>query len=307
VTSGTRATDAITEALTRCRSAQRRFRNTLFFVAPDEAQLDGARDAMRRSMAWRDIVGDKALQAQITQGQAQDAGDKARAARDGALRAIRGAWSHIFYPDKTSATAAGVAFDLERLGISIGDRANLPVAVYDKLEAEGAVRERFGPDTFVLEIGKLWPEGPPHLAISEIADWFQSYVYLPKLRNRVVLVLAVRDALAKLDAEYGFASGYDTATGSYHGLTLAAVPPDLLLALQQVARTSQVELREEDAEPVRVGMGRRCLIGRRTSCGIAARRGSHPLADGALIRWRRCDLLPTAGTGRRRSCARRGH
>ena len=32
------ATDAVTDALTRCRASQRRCRNTLLFVAADEAQ-----------------------------------------------------------------------------------------------------------------------------------------------------------------------------------------------------------------------------------------------------------------------------
>src|SRR5207244_1059501 len=47
------ATDAVTDTLMRCRSAQRRFRNTLLFVAPDEAQLATAREAVRRSLAWQ--------------------------------------------------------------------------------------------------------------------------------------------------------------------------------------------------------------------------------------------------------------
>jgi len=56
------ATDAVTDALTRCRATQRRLRNTLLFVAADEAQLDEARTAMRRALAWESIVGDRRLQ-----------------------------------------------------------------------------------------------------------------------------------------------------------------------------------------------------------------------------------------------------
>ena len=46
------ATDAVTDALTRCRASQRGRRNTLLFVVADEAQLDEARTAMRRALAW---------------------------------------------------------------------------------------------------------------------------------------------------------------------------------------------------------------------------------------------------------------
>ena len=46
------ATEAVTDTLMRCRSAQRRFRNTLLFAAADETQLATAREAMRRALAW---------------------------------------------------------------------------------------------------------------------------------------------------------------------------------------------------------------------------------------------------------------
>jgi hypothetical protein len=74
----------------------------------------------------------------------------------------------------------------------------------------------------------LWPEDKPHLAISEIADWFAAYVYLPKLRDRVVLETAIRDAVGKLDPAFGYADRYDEATASYAGLIVAKSPPVLL-------------------------------------------------------------------------------
>jgi len=42
------ATDVATDVLTRCRASQRKYRNTLLFVAADEAQLGTARESMRR-------------------------------------------------------------------------------------------------------------------------------------------------------------------------------------------------------------------------------------------------------------------
>ena len=57
----------------RCRASQRRFRNTLLFVAPDETQLGNAREVMRKALAWKSIVEDSRIQQQLTQGQATDA------------------------------------------------------------------------------------------------------------------------------------------------------------------------------------------------------------------------------------------
>ena len=50
------ATDAVTEALMRCRASQRSFRNTLLFIAPDDANLGNAREVTAKAMAWASIV-----------------------------------------------------------------------------------------------------------------------------------------------------------------------------------------------------------------------------------------------------------
>jgi hypothetical protein len=79
----------------RCRSAQRRLRNTLLFVAADETQLETAGEAMRRALAWETIGGepprdkrvDKRLQNQMTQAQLADAREKFKNNREGAARA----------------------------------------------------------------------------------------------------------------------------------------------------------------------------------------------------------------------------
>ena len=45
------ATDTVSDALMRCRASQRRFRDTLISAAADEANLEIARDVMRKAMA----------------------------------------------------------------------------------------------------------------------------------------------------------------------------------------------------------------------------------------------------------------
>ena len=62
------ATGAVTDTLMRCRNAQRRYRNTLLFVAADEAQLATAREAMRRALAWESIGGDPRQDSASTSG-----------------------------------------------------------------------------------------------------------------------------------------------------------------------------------------------------------------------------------------------
>ena len=231
------ATDAVTDTLMRCRAAQRRFRNTLLFAAADEALLGTAREAMRRSLAWASIVEDRRLQEQLTKAQADDAKEKAKTSREGAAKAVRLAWSHILFPIKTENTTAGSAFDLDHLSIASKDRAAIPMAVYEKAKNDGIAKEKLGPDALWLHLMPLWPEDKPHLGVGEVADWFWSYVYLPKLRDRVVLDGAVRDAVGKLDPPFGYADRFDEATGTYVGLVWAKSAPELISSSAVIVRS----------------------------------------------------------------------
>jgi hypothetical protein len=226
------ATEAVTDALMRCRSAQRRLRNTLLFVAADETQLATAREAMRRALAWESIGGDprqdkrvdKRLQDQMTQAQLADARDKFKNNREGAARAVRAAWSHVLFPMES--TEPGNPFDLDHLALTARERAGVPTAVYEKASAkgDGIIKETLGGETLATRLVELWPADRPHLPVAEVAEWFATYVYLPKLRDRVVLETAIRDALAKLDPKFAYADRFDEASGKYEGLLWQKAP-----------------------------------------------------------------------------------
>ena len=94
----------------------------------------------------------------------------------------------------------------------------------------------------------------PHLSISEITEWFAAYVYLPKLRDGVVLQGAIRDAVAKLDPAFGYADSFDESSGEYRGLVWAKAAPEFMpatavlvrqqVALDQLGRTAPPRIRE---------------------------------------------------------------
>ena len=98
------------------------------------------------------------------------------------------------------------------------------MVVYDKGKADGVLQERLGAERLWIALKPIWPEDRPHLPLAEIADWFASYVYLPRLRDRVVLETTIRDAVAKLDPEFGYADSYDGATGRYRNLVWGQEP-----------------------------------------------------------------------------------
>jgi predicted AAA+ superfamily ATPase len=240
------ATDAVHDGLTRRGSGQRRFRNTLVFVAPDEGALATAREVMRRALAWASIVDDQRLQAEMTQAQAADAKEKARAQKEAAERAVRNAWCHVFLP--VEASEAGRAFDLDHAQLTSRERASIAAAVFDKLKADGLVSEKLGAESFWSKISPLWPEDANHLSLAQLVEWFAAYPYLPKLRDRVVLEKALADTVSKLDAPCAFATAFDEATG-YAGLTYAKAAPAILPATSLLVRKSVYDAQAAAAAP----------------------------------------------------------
>jgi hypothetical protein len=244
------ATDAVTETLMRCRATQRRFRNTLIFVAADEAQLGTAREVMRKAIAWREIAEDERLGRQLPSGQIADAREKAKSNKDAAQKAIRAAWSHILYPMKSE--SAGKPFDLEHDPITARERAALPVVVYDKAKADGIALEKLGTERLWLALKPIWPTDRPHLSVGEVTEWFSSYVYLPKLRDGVVLQAAIRDAVAKLDPTFCYADSFDEATGRYRNLTWAKSPPEIMPPSALLVRSAEA-LEQFKQDPATTG------------------------------------------------------
>ena len=241
------ATEVVIDALMRCRSAQRRFRNTLLFIAADEALLGTAREVARKALAWQSICDDRRLQDQLTRAQIDDTKEKAKTSRDGAAKAVRLAWSHVLFPIK--ATTAGTAFDLDHISIASKDRAAVPVAAWEKVKGDSIATEKLGGGNLWVALKPLWAAERPHLPVAEVAEWFASFPYLPKLRDRVVLENAIRDAVGKLDPAFGYADGVRDSTGEYSGLSWAKAAPEMMpssavlvreqIALEQLGSTAR--------------------------------------------------------------------
>jgi uncharacterized protein len=146
----------------------------------------------------------------------------------------------VLFP--VESTEPGKPFDLDHLALTARDRPSVPAAVYDKASAkgDGIIKEVLGGETLSTRLEELWPADRPHLPVAEIAEWFATYVYLPKLRDRVVLETAIRDALAKLDPKFAYAEGFDEGVGKYVGLLwqkapLGPMPQTALLVRPEIA------------------------------------------------------------------------
>lgn len=260
------ATDAVTDALTRCRGGQRSYRNTLVFVAPDDAGLANAREVVRKSLAWSGVVADRRLRPQMTEGQITDAVEKARSFADSARKAVRAAWSHILYPVRSD--VPGKAFILEHAPVTARERGAVPVTVYEKTRGDGIASERLGGENLWHALKAIWPEDRPHLPVAEVAEWFGRYVYLPRLRDRAVLDAAVRDAAGKLDPRFGWAEAVEADGSAYRGLLWGKAPPEVFPASAVLVRAAEAKAQVAAAVQERQG---------------EPRPGAHPSPDKAEV------------------------
>ncbi|MEQ8354149.1 MAG: DUF499 domain-containing protein [Kiloniellaceae bacterium] len=215
----------IVDTLQRRGAGQRRFRNALIFVAPDENGLDTCREVARKYLAWNSIVIDEEMAKGLTRAQFDDAKERARQMAEALAQRVRSTWSHVLYPgpsqdgDNGSGPAAG--FELEHNSV-VNRAPGRPIAqvVYEKLKATSVIIEELGPDTLMAELSKVWDDSKPHIEAATLLDWFASYVYLPRLRDDATLTLSIEKLIGKIDSQVAFAERFDSESGEYEGVSL---------------------------------------------------------------------------------------
>ncbi len=215
---------AARETIERRGSGQRRYRNALIFVAADGSNIEAARENARRERAWNSILEDRDLMKHnLTEAQAEDAKSQASRSLEALRQSVRGAWVQVLYPappddgESDSQSGSGYVMRSTRI-VNRGGAKSIPQAVWDKVSADGTLIEDMGPSNLQQSLEPIWPEDRQHLAVSEIRDWFASYVYLPRLRDEATLDGAIQRLVSDLAAPYVFASGFDEEKNDYVGV-----------------------------------------------------------------------------------------
>lgn len=215
---------AARETIERRGSGQRRYRNALIFVAADASNVEAARENARRERAWNSILEDRDLMKHnLTEAQAEDAKSQASRSLEALRQSVRGAWVQVLYPappddgESESQSGSGYVMRSTRI-VNRGGAKSIPQAVWDKVSADGTLIEDMGPSNLQQSLEPIWPEDRQHLAVSEIRDWFASYVYLPRLRDEATLDGAIQRLVSDLAAPYVFASRFDEEKNDYVGV-----------------------------------------------------------------------------------------
>jgi uncharacterized protein len=216
--SGKSNSSAYTEArdiLMNRGGAQRVYRNTLVFIAADGKQLDNLRQAVRLSLAWEGIVAETE-RLDLTQSDAARAKAKLTEADDTLATRLREAWCWLIYPAQSSAHEE-ISFVQGKLTA----QDDLLLRATKKLVSEDALFPEIGPIRLNRDLEKYIWQDNPHLMLSDLWEYHNKFVYLPRVKDRFVLTKSVSNAISQIAAgPFAYAEGYDADTKAYEGLII---------------------------------------------------------------------------------------
>jgi len=244
---------AAAEILDRRGSAPRLYKNMVAFLAADQRRADELVSAVADYLAWSSIKAEK-TQLNLDPYQASQVETKTRAADEAVGLRLGETYHWLLAPTQPEPTGE-IAFD----SIRVGGTGSLATRASTKLVGDGHLHVTYSPVLLRLELDRVPLWQGDHVSVAQIWEHLARYVYLPRLRDREVLVRAVAagpDQLLWESEGFALAESYAEATRRYVGLALGgpaggtapAVIPSTLV-VKPAAALSQREADTPAAQP----------------------------------------------------------
>jgi len=215
--------------LTTVGNGQRTRGNTIVFVAADRQRYEELDAAVREFLAWSHIAG-QVKELNLTPQQSVQAHTRCDQADDAVTGRINGTYTWAIVPEQPVPSAPAVVV-AEKVGEG---RDALAKRVSDILERRGLLTAIYGALRIRMALdGPLaaaWADG--HISVGALWDLYTRYPYLDRLRDRAVLIAAIRSVLSQFTWEregFALAATYDNASSRYTGLVLPGDPDDPML------------------------------------------------------------------------------
>ena len=204
------------------------YRNALLFLAPDRGRLEDLRRAVAQHIVWSEIV-DGQERYNLDAQQLRQAKARVEDAKKTVEARLRDTWQWLLAPYADALPNAPVQWDARQLR-SVRDDEALPVAAGKRAEAEELVITHYAGTMLRKQIDDIprFRNGWTHVAIRDLATWFASYLYLPRLRNEDVLRKAIEDGLRSITWQldsFAYADAWDEEARRYRGLTTGVSHP----------------------------------------------------------------------------------
>ncbi|MEV6346536.1 Swt1 family HEPN domain-containing protein [Actinoplanes sp. NPDC051851] len=203
------------EATEHRGTAQRTHRNMLVFLAADVNRWEELEAAVRDYVGWSRVL-DDADELDLTQNQKNQATEKKRQAHETVDARLLGAYHWALVPEAPNPGSPFVITPTKAEGQS----TSLAERVSKRLGADGKLATQQAAAAISLwlhRLPKLWENG--HVKVGDLWRQYTTYPYMPRLRDRSVLVRGIADQPLVWQQE-GFAIALSYDGDHYDGLRL---------------------------------------------------------------------------------------
>jgi predicted AAA+ superfamily ATPase len=223
-------------------------RNALVFAAADAARLDELRAAARSFLAWKSIWDEKEELNldELSRRQAQTQ-------RDHFDETVSQRMSETFVWTLVPSQDPGSA-EVTWEAIKVAGTDPLPVRISRKLEQAELLFPILGGVRLRMELDRVPLWQGDHVSTQTLWSYFAQYLYLPRLRDRAVLVSAIENGVADIGWEqdtFAYAQGFDEASGRYLGLVAGSGANALIDGLSVVVKPEAAK-RQIDEEAAQI-------------------------------------------------------
>jgi predicted AAA+ superfamily ATPase len=205
------------QATERKGGANRVHRNMVVFLAADEARMEELDSAVRDYLGWTFVL-DGRNELDLTGNQLRQAEDRRQQADRTVSARLLGSYHWVLAPAQPD---PGAPFLIE-VSKAEGQSGSLAERVSRRLGADGALNTQQAASVIRLKLEQLvptlWQAG--HVRLGDLWTVYTQYPYMPRLRDRQVLVAGLGQQPLLPGEGLAFADSFDEARGRYQGLSL---------------------------------------------------------------------------------------
>ena len=207
------------DALRNCGNVARRHPNMLVFLAADADRLPELMDATRDFLAWQEVE-QKSDAMNLSKFEQRRVIDRRKQSSTIADQLIRETYVWTLNPGQPDPgrppTVSATRTD--------SSTAGLAERVSERLSRDGKLADRQAPANIRLVLRNKLPgvwEAKGYISVGELWGFYTRYTYMPRLRDRSVLVSGIREVLGLSDwITNGFALADSVQDGTYEGLAI---------------------------------------------------------------------------------------
>ena len=203
-------------------------RNLVVFVAAAANRLAELRDAARRYLAWKSIVGDKSLN--LTANQQSQAETQMAQTSNQVDSLIAETFTLVLAPSQQPGTS-----EVEWQTIRVNSEGDIAARISRKLATEERLISTYSGTRVRMDLNRrdLWSDRGD-IAVHKLWETYARYLHMPRLANRDVLHNAIADRASTITWQqdtFAYAEGHDGErwVGLHTDTAVAPAPSGLLI------------------------------------------------------------------------------